>query len=273
MILAGVMGWPIGHSRSPLLHGHWLRRHGIDGAYLPFPVPPDRLAQALRALPALGIAGVNLTVPHKEAACRIVDEVRPSAAARGSVNMVTVLPDGRLEGASTDGEGFLAGLAEAAPDWTPESGPALLIGAGGAARAIAVALLGAGVDRIRVVNRSEARAERLAADLGHAVECWPWSCRQMALDSVGLVVNATSLGMQGQPPLDLDLGLLCREAVVVDIVYVPLETPLLAAARARGNRGIDGLGMLLHQARPAFARWFGVEPVVDRALREAVLRG
>jgi shikimate dehydrogenase len=264
-ILAGVMGWPIAHSRSPALHGTWLERHGIRGAYVPLAVRPERLEQALRALPALGFAGVNLTVPHKEAALGIVDRPDPTAARIGSVNMVTVLPDGALEGASTDGFGFMASLG------TPEPGTAVLLGAGGAARAIADALIQAGWPRLRVVNRSEARAEALARDLGPAIEPWPWSLRHVALANARLLVNTTVLGMTGQRPLDLDLDLLPDAATVVDIVYAPLETPLLASARARGNPAIDGLGMLLHQARPAFARWFGIEPVVDEALRRAVL--
>ena len=270
-IVAGVMGWPIAHSRSPVLHGTWLARHGIAGAYVPFAVRPADLAQALRALPALGIAGVNLTVPHKEAAIGLVDRLSPTAARIGSVNMVTVQPDGTLAGESTDGAGFMASLGAAAPAREPGRRSVVLLGAGGAARAIADALIQAGETRLRLINRSPDRATALAADLGPAVEPWPWELRHIALAGAGLLVNTTTLGMTGQPPLGLDLGLLPPDAIVVDIVYAPLETPLLAAARAGGRRAVDGLGMLLHQARPAFARWFGVEPVVDAALRQAVL--
>jgi len=270
-IVAGVMGWPIAHSRSPVLHGTWLARHGIAGAYVPFAVRPADLAQALRALPALGIAGVNLTVPHKEAAIGLVDRLSPTAARIGSVNMVTVQPDGTLAGESTDGAGFMASLGAAAPAREPGRRSVVLLGAGGAARAIADALIQAGETRLRLINRSPDRAAALAADLGPAVEPWPWELRHIALAGAGLLVNTTTLGMTGQPPLGLDLGLLPPDAIVVDIVYAPLETPLLAAARAGGRRAVDGLDMLLHQARPAFARWFGVEPVVDAALRQAVL--
>ena len=269
--LAGVMGWPIGHSRSPALHGYWLERYRITGAYVPLAVPPERLEQALRALPALGFAGCNLTVPHKETAFRLVDHVDGAAARTGSVNLVIVRPDGSLEGRSTDGYGFVENLRQGAPDWQPGRSTVALLGAGGAARAIIAALLDAGETRIRVINRTDARTEALAKDLGTGIEVWPWTLRHIALAGCHLLVNTTILGMSGQPRLDLDLSLLPRHAIVSDIVYVPLETPLLAAARARGNTGVDGLGMLLHQARPAFAAWFGVDPAVDDGLRAAVL--
>ncbi len=235
-IVAGVMGWPVAHSRSPLLHGTWLRRYGIAGAYVPFAVRPERLEAALRALPALGIAGVNLTVPHKEAAARIVDRLDPAAARTGSVNMVTVAEDGSLDGASADGYGFMASLAAAVPDREIAAGPVALIGAGGAARAIADALLASGEHSIRVVNRTKDRAEKLAADLSlstpqgaererlGAVDAVPWTDLHAALDGAALLVNTTTLGMTGQPPLDIDLSALPRHAIVVDIVYVPLET-------------------------------------------------
>jgi shikimate dehydrogenase len=269
--LAGVMGWPVGHSRSPALHGYWLARHGIAGAYVPLPVRPENLERALRALPVLGFAGCNLTVPHKEAGARLVDHLDPMAARLGSVNTVLVHADGTLEGLSTDGYGFVENLKEGAAAWQPGRRPVGVIGAGGAARAIIAALIETGETRIRIANRTEARAIELAQALGPAVEPWSWAQRTQALADCRLLVNTTSLGMAGQPPLDLDLSLLPADAVVNDIVYVPLETPLLAAARRRGNPVVDGLGMLLHQARPAFAGFFGIEPMVDAALREAVL--
>jgi shikimate dehydrogenase len=269
--LAGVMGWPVAHSRSPVLHGHWLARHGIAGTYVPLPVRPEHLAQALRALPALGFAGCNLTVPHKEAALAVLDHVDAKARHLGSVNTVVVRPDGSLEGFSTDGYGFMENLKAAAPAWRPDLGPAVVLGAGGSARAIVAALLDAGVPEIRLVNRTEARARTLAQDLGGAIVPWAWHHRADALDGAGLLVNTTTQGMVGEPPLDIDLAQLPGPAVVADIVYVPLETPLLAAARARGHVGVDGLGMLLHQARPGFAAWFGPQPAVDDALRQAVL--
>jgi shikimate dehydrogenase len=269
--IAGVMGWPVSHSRSPRLHGYWLRRYGVDGAYIPLPVPPADLAAALRALPKLGFAGANLTVPHKESALTIVDRVTPEARRIGAVNTVVVAADGVLEGRNTDGFGFIENLRDSVRDWQATAGPAVIIGAGGASRAIAVALLDAGVPELRLVNRTIERAERLAADVGGPVRVHGWTDRVMALADAALLVNASTLGMTGEPPLDLDLAGLPTAAVVNDVIYSPLETPLLAAARVRGNRVVDGLGMLLHQARPGFAAWFGVEPEVTAELRRFVL--
>jgi shikimate dehydrogenase len=269
--LAGVFGWPVAHSRSPRLHGFWLERHGIDGAYLPFAVEPGNLAAALRALPVLGLRGVNLTLPHKEAALGLVDRVSDEARRIGAINTVVVNAEGRLEGRNTDAYGFLAHLRASVPDWRAEAGPALLLGAGGAARAIGVALLDAGVAQLRLVNRTGARAMELAAALGNRVSVIDWQHRHRALEGAALLVNSTTLGMEGQEALDLDLAPLPDSAVVYDIVYAPLETPLLAAARARGLATVDGIGMLLHQARPGFAAWFGVEPEVTAELRDFVL--
>jgi len=269
--LAGVMGWPVAHSRSPRLHGFWLAQHDIDGAYLPLPVRPENLGMALKALPALGFAGVNLTVPHKTAAMGFIDRLSDEAKRIGAVNTIVVGADGRLEGSNTDGYGFLAHLKAAAPEWRPKSGPAVILGAGGAARAITVALLDAGVAELRLVNRTQARSATLAADFGDRVKPVKWQARGEALRDAGLLVNSTTLGMTGQPALELDLRHLPREAVVYDIVYAPLETPLLAAARKRGHVGVDGLGMLLHQALPGFAAWFGITPEVTPELREFVL--
>jgi shikimate dehydrogenase len=269
--LAGVLGWPVGHSLEPRLHGCWLRRHGIDGAYLPLAVPPDRLAQALRALPALGFRGCNLTSPHKQAALALVDRATALAGRIGAVNTVVVEPDGTLSGDNSDGFGFLASLAAAAPDWQADAGPAVLLGAGGAARAVAVTLLEAGTPEVRLLNRTPDRAERLVAELDGPVLAVPWAQRTGALAGARLLVNTTSLGMAGQPPLVLVLDALPRTALVVDVVHTPLMTPLLAVARARGNPVVDGLGMLLHQARPGFRAWFGCEPEVDDELRAAVL--
>jgi len=269
--LAVVIGWPVAHSRSPRLHGFWLERYGIDGAYLPFAVRPEDLAAALGALPLLGLRGVNVTLPHKEAALGLCARVSEAARRIGAVNTIIVGEDGALEGSNTDGFGFLAHLTASQPSFRPESGPAVLLGAGGAARAIAVALLDAGVPELRLANRTASRAAALAAELGPRVRPVAWADRASALAGSALLVNSTTMGMSGQAPLDLDLSRLPRQAVVYDIVYVPLETPLLAAARARGNAAVDGLGMLLHQARPGFAAWFGREPEVDAALRDFVL--
>jgi len=267
--VAGLMGWPVRHSRSPQLHGYWLAEHGIDGAYVPLPVEPTRLETALRALPALGFIGVNITVPHKASALSLVDRVNPIARRAGAVNTVVVQPDGTLEGRNTDAFGFLAALEQDAPQWQADR-PAVVLGAGGSARAVIVALIDAGLTEIRVINRTRAKAEALQ-ELGPSVRVIEWDKRSAALDGAGLVVNTTTLGMAGQPALELDLRALPGDAVVNDIVYSPLETPLLSTARGRGNPVVDGLGMLLHQARPAFHAFFGLDPTVTPALRTYVL--
>jgi shikimate dehydrogenase len=268
------MGWPVAHSRSPALHNFWLEEHGVDGAYVPLPVLPEQLSQALQALPALGFRGCNLTIPHKQLAVGIVDCIEPLARRIGAVNTIVVTPDGSLEGRNTDVYGFLESLREGAPNWSAASGPAVVLGAGGAARAVVAGLVEAGVGEIRLVNRTEARAERLATELPHdgtRILIRSWEERGTALGGAGLLVNTTSQGMTDEPPLDLDLSELPLTAVVMDIVYVPLETPLLAAARRRGHRTVDGLGMLLHQGRPGFEAWFGTPVRVTRELRAAVL--
>jgi shikimate dehydrogenase len=267
-IKAGVMGFPISHSRSPALHGWWLEHYRIDGVYLPMAVRPEHLGQALRALPVLGFAGCNLTIPHKEAALALVDLLDPLARRIGAVNTIIVGADGSLEGRNTDAFGFIENL-RAAGGWSAQGRICTVIGAGGAARAIIAALADEGASEIRLVNRTAARAERLAAEFG--IRAVSWDEREAALEGAALLVNTTNQGMHGEPPLDLSLVRLPREALVNDIVYVPLETPLLATARARGNRIVDGLGMLLHQARPGFAAWFGAEPTVTPELRAAVL--
>lgn len=263
--LAGILGWPVAHSRSPLLHGTWLARHGIDGAYLPLPVRPERFAHAVRALADLGFRGANVTLPHKEAAFALCDRLAPTAERAGAVNTL-VFRDGRIEGSNTDGFGFLENCAQSVPGWRAAAGPAVVLGAGGGARAVAAALLDAGCPRVVLVNRTAARAEALARELHRRVEV----ANRPPLASAAMLVNTTSLGMAGQPALALDLAPMPAGAVVADIVYVPLETPLLAAARARGLRIVDGLGMLLHQARPGFEAWFGAAPAVDEALRATV---
>jgi shikimate dehydrogenase len=268
--LAGVMGWPVSHSRSPRLHGFWLRHYAIDGAYVPLSVRPEDAAAALRALKLLGFAGCNVTVPHKQAALLAMDQVDDTARRVGAVNTVIVRADGALEGRNTDGFGFMAHLQASAPDFTAKAGPAVVIGAGGAARAIVVALIDALAPEIRIVNRTRARADALVREFGPPLVAVDWSARAEALADCALLAQTTTLGMTGQPALDLPLDLLPRGAVVDDIVYVPLETRLLAAARARGNRVVDGLGMLLHQGRPGFAAWFGRDPEVTPALAEFV---
>lgn len=268
--IAGVMGWPVAHSRSPRLHNYWLARYDIDGAYVPLAVRPENLESAVRGLPALGFAGANLTIPHKEAVLPFLDEIDPAAARMGAVNTI-VVRDGRLSGRNTDGFGFLENLKAGAPSWRAALGPAVVIGAGGAAKAIAWALIDAGVPHLRVVNRTMERAQTLAAVLGPAATAVSWDERAAALADAALVVNASALGMTGQPPLELDLSALPQSAVVNDIVYVPLETALLTAARARGHLVVDGIGMLLHQGRPGFQAWYGIDPAVDDDLRAHVL--
>lgn len=272
--LAGIMGWPIAHSRSPALHGFWLREHGIDGAYVPLAVAPDRLEQALRALPALGFRGCNLTIPHKQAALKVMDRVDPFAQRIGAMNTVIVAADGSLEGSNTDVFGFRENLREQAPTWQASSGPAVVLGAGGSARSVIAALSATGVAEIRLVNRTLDRARHLARDLAMPetrITVHPWEQRSEVLGGAGILVNTTSLGMENEPPLEIDLAPLPASSVVVDIVYVPLETGLLAAARRRGHPAVDGLGMLLHQGRPGFAAWFGAAPTVSAALRRAML--
>jgi shikimate dehydrogenase len=268
------MGSPVSHSRSPALHNFWLDEYGVDGVYVPLPVAPDRLEKALRALPALGFRGCNLTIPHKQAAMAIVDTVEPMARRIGAINTVVVAADGKLSASNTDVFGFRENLRDCAPDWSPHAGPAVVLGAGGAARAVVAALIQEGVSEIRLVNRTSARAEVIAEDLADAksaISVADWGKRAASLDGAGIVVNTTSLGMIGEPDLDLDLAALPITAVVADIVYVPLDTPLLTASRARGNRVVDGLGMLLHQGRPGFEAWFGTPPRVTRELRASVL--
>ena len=268
--LAGVIGWPVAHSRSPRLHGFWLDNLKIDGAYVPLAVPPDRLLQVVQALPHMGFAGVNLTIPHKETILSIVDDLDPVAKRIGAVNTLVFGEDGRIEGRNTDAFGFMENLRQGAKSWLPSHGPAVVLGAGGAARAVIVALQDAGVPEIRVVNRTPERTQALLNDISGPIAI-EWSKRNDALDGAALLVNTTLLGQIGQPALDISLEALPLNAVVNDIVYVPLETEILRAARQRGNVGVDGLGMLLWQAVPGFHAWFGTRPEVTPALRHYVL--
>lgn len=269
-VLAGLMGWPVAHSRSPNIHNHWIAEYGLRGAYVLLPVEPTNLAQALRALPVLGFAGCNLTIPHKVAAMALVDSVDPVARRIGAINTVVVQPDGSLSGSNTDGFGYIQSLLDEVPDWRADAGPVVVMGAGGAARGVIATLAELGAKEIRVCNRSPGKAQQLAAELGGPVTALRWEERHGALAGAALLVNTTSQGMSGQPPLDLVLDELPRDALVSDLIYVPLQTPLLAAARARGNRCAGGLGMLLNQARPGFAAWFGCMPEVTAPLRALV---
>lgn len=266
---AFVVGWPIGHSRSPLIHRHWLRRHGLAGDYVAEAVPPEAIAGFLGDLGGRGYVGGNVTVPHKEAAFAAVQERTAVAARLGAVNTVW-LEDGRLCGDNTDVFGFLANLDEAAPDWR-RGGQAVVLGAGGAARAVAYALAEAGFAPVWVLNRSEERAEALVRQIGAPLRAGGLAALPARLAEAAVLVNTTSAGMAGSEPLAIDWSGAGDGLLVTDIVYVPLETPFLAAARRRGLRTVDGLGMLLHQARPGFERWFGLRPDADAALRRAVL--
>ena len=268
--LAGVIGWPIAHSRSPMIHGHWLREFSIDGAYVPLAIDPAHIDEMFSALPKLGFRGWNVTLPHKEAASRLCHERSKAAEEIGAVNTVTVRQDGSLHGDNSDAFGFLAHLEQCVADW-PKDRPAVVLGAGGSSRAVCFALLNAGVPQVRLANRTRERAENLAALWPDRVAVIEWEDAAGALDGAGLLVNTTSLGMTNQPPLEISLSTLPGDAVVYDIVYVPLETQLLAAAAAQGNACVDGLGMLLHQARPGFEQWFGQAVSVGSALREEIV--
>ena len=269
--MAGVLGWPVAHSRSPALHGHWLRRYGIAGHYVPLPVAPEDLAEVLRCMPRMGFVGANVTIPHKEAALALADVVTDRAALIGAANTLIFRPDGRIHADNTDGYGFIANIRQHAPDWAPERGPAALIGAGGAARAVVASLLESGVPELRIANRTRIRAEQIRAEFGARVVVYDWAQAGNMLEGAATVVNATSAGMEGKPALRLPLDALSPGALATDLVYTPLMTPFLIEAEARGCRVVDGLGMLLHQAAPGFERWFGRRPEVDEDLRRAVL--
>ena len=269
-VLAGVMGWPVAHTRSPAIHNHWIARYGLKGAYVQLPVQPDRLEAAIRGLPALGFAGCNVTVPHKVNAMRFMDELHPAARRVAAINTIVVQADGRLLGMNNDGAGYIQSLRDADATWRGNAGPALVLGAGGAARAIVVALLDEGVPELRITNRTLERAQALAEAFGQRVKVVPWAERNEAMAGVSLLVNTTTQGMHGQAPLDVVLDALPRAAMVSDAIYIPMETPLLAQARLRGHRTVNGLGMLLNQARPAFESWFGVIPEITPELRAAV---
>ena len=269
-VLAGVMGWPVAHTRSPAIHNHWIAQHGLKGAYVQLPVQPDRLETAIRGLAALGFAGCNVTVPHKVSAMQFMDELHPTARRVAAINTIVVQPDGRLLGMNNDGAGYIQSLRDADPSWRGDAGPALVLGAGGAARAIVVALLDEGVPELRITNRTLERAQVLAEAFGDRVKVVPWAQRNEAMAGVSLLVNTTTQGMHGQPPLNVAIDALPLAAMVSDAIYIPMETALLTQARLRGHRTVNGLGMLLNQARPAFASWFGVLPDITPELRAAI---
>jgi shikimate dehydrogenase len=269
--LAGVIGSPVSHSRSPALHTHWLKRYGIAGYYVPLDVAAADLEEALRALPKLGFVGANVTIPHKERVMKLADLVTDRAAVMGAANTLIFRADGRIHADNTDGYGFIENLRQGAPGWDPNAGPATVIGAGGAARAVIASLIDVGVTEIRLTNRTRARSDALRQEFGTKVNVYDWVQAGNAIDGSATVINASSLGMVGKPEFRVPLDALSRDAVVTDLVYAPLETTFLKQAAEAGCRTVDGLGMLLYQAAPAFERWFGVRPEVDAAARAAVL--
>lgn len=269
--LAGVIGSPVAHSRSPILHGYWLRKYGIRGHYIPMDIAQADLGEALRVLPKLGFVGVNVTIPHKETILGLADIITDRAALIGAANTLIFRKDGKIHADNTDGSGFIANLRQNAPEWNPAAGPAAVFGAGGAARAVVAALIEVGVPEIRIANRTRPRAEALRADFGAKVTVFEWVQAGNMLDGARTVVNTTSLGMVGKPDFRVPLDGLEPAALVTDLVYTPLKTPFLAEAEAAGCKVVDGLGMLLHQAVPGFERWFGHRPEVDDATRAAVL--
>lgn len=270
--LAGVIGSPIAHSKSPQLHRHWLKTYGIPGYYIPMDVSNDNLENVLRTLPQMGFVGVNITTPHKEKVMEIADLVTDRAILIGAANTLIFRKDGKIHADNTDGYGFIENLKAGAPQWNPRSGPAAVLGAGGAARGVISSLLEAGVPEIMLSNRTRVRADKLKQDFGSRIRVYEWVQAGNMIDDADLLVNTTSLGMIGKSELRVPLDGLRSSTIVTDLVYAPLKTKLLATAEEYGCATVDGLGMLLHQAVPAFERWFGRRPDVDRATRAAALR-
>jgi shikimate dehydrogenase len=269
--LAGVIGSPVAHSRSPALHGYWLKRYGLKGHYIPMDIAHSDLKAALETLPRMGFVGLNVTIPHKESILALADIVTDRAALIGAANTLIFRRDGKVHADNTDGSGFIANLRQNAPHWHPGSGPAAVLGAGGAARAVVAALIEVGTPEIRIANRTRPRAEALRSDFGAKVVVHDWVQAGNMLDGAATVVNTTALGMTGKPDFRVPLDALGPGMLVTDLVYTPLKTTLLIEAEAAGCTVVDGLGMLLHQAVPGFERWFGQRPDVDEATRRAVL--
>jgi shikimate dehydrogenase len=268
--IAGLVGWPVAHSRSPTIHNYWLDHYKIPGRYVLLPVPPEKLSIALPGLAALGFRGCNVTTPHKQAVMPMLDRVDELARRIDAVNTIVVEKDGTLTGFNNDGNGFVQSLRDAKADWRPDAGPIVVLGAGGAARAVVASLAAQGAREIRLVNRTFERAQAIAKEFGPPVTAFPWEQRNDALADVALLANATNQGMAGKPALDISLDRLPPHALVGDLIYIPPETPLLAAARARGNMTVNGLGLLLNQARPAFQAWYGVLPDITSGLLRAI---
>lgn len=270
--LAAVIGHPVAHSRSPNVHGYWLRKYGLKGHYIPMDIAPEKLVDLLPRLADLGFVGANVTIPHKEKVMEIADLITDRATLIGAANTLIFRKDGRIHADNTDGYGFIENIRQTIPDWNPKTGPAVVLGAGGASRAVLASLLDVGVPRILLTNRTRVRAEKLREDFGNRVQVVEWVQAGNVLEEADIVVNTTSLGMTGKPEMRVPLDGLKPGAIVTDLVYTPLRTRLLASAEAQGCRVVDGLGMLLHQAVPGFERWFGKRPAVDDNVRAAVLR-
>lgn len=268
--MAGVMGWPVSHSRSPVIHNYWIAKYGLRGVYGLFPVEPTQLCTAIHGLRALGLAGCNVTIPHKVEAMKHMDWIDPIALRMGAINTIVVQSNGALHGFNNDGFGFIESLKAQRTNWNVNSQPIVLLGAGGAARAIIVSLIDAGAKEIRLLNRTRHKADKLRDEFSAFITVYDWAERNDALNGGSLLINTTSLGMQGQEHLDISLHQLPIDALVCDVVYTPLETALLTTARRRGNTTVNGLGMLLHQARPAFNKWFGIMPEITPSLVEIV---
>jgi shikimate dehydrogenase len=269
--LAGVIGSPIAHSLSPRLHGFWLQKYEINGHYIPIELTRETFEKGLRSLPTLGFRGVNVTLPFKETVLAMADVITDRAALIGAANTITFRKDGRIQADNTDGYGFIANIKQLAPEWQAATGPALVLGAGGASRAVISALLAEGVPEIWLANRTRNRADMLREHFGARIKVVDWTKINGEMAGASSLINTTSLGMQGQQPLHIDLGRIKTGTLVTDIVYSPLETDLLKAASAKGCVTVDGIGMLLHQAVPGFENWFRKKPKVDAELREAVL--
>jgi len=270
--LAGVIGFPIAHSKSPKMHGLWLAQNGIKGHYVPLAVSPDDFEQVLKLLPKMGFVGANVTIPHKVTALQLATHATDRARQIGAANTITFGENGEIYADNTDGHGFITNIKSKHPDWSASTGPSLVLGAGGAARAVLSALLDDGAPQILIANRTRENADRLAHDFGESVTVIEWSDVPTQIANVATLVNTTSLGMVGKPPMTLDLSQLQPETLVSDIVYTPLETDLLKTASDKGCKTVDGLGMLIYQGMPGFEKWFGATPVATDELREILLK-
>ena len=270
--LVAVLGSPISHSKSPLLHGYWLNRYNIKGCYVPIDVSSSNLKQVLNAMPKMGFVGANVTIPHKETVLTFADQISDRASLIGAANTLSFMDGGKIYADNTDGVGFMENIRCNAPKWKPTIGPAMLLGAGGAARAVVASLLESGVPEVWITNRTKVRAEQFVADFGARLKTIDWVNSSVRLGDINILINSTSLGMVNKPPLNINLDRLNRKALVTDLVYTPLDTPLLRAARSKGCDTVDGLGMLIHQAVAGFARWFGEKPEADQATRDVLLK-